>query len=137
MTTRPTWALVVETTQGIGQRKHMVARVLAHVGGSREEALAELERQARSYVPEHPSSPRRRRLLRTGDGFLLVVEGAWQTFATRFTVAEPVVEAAGVPEPVVEAPPPAPPRPTAEQLAELDADGVPVLPSWLGRRDLS
>lgn len=149
MSTRPTWALVVETTQGIGQRKHMVARVLAHVGGSREEALAELERQARDYVPEHPSSPRRRRLLRTGDGFLLVVEGAWQTFGTRFTVAElledsaapaapePVVEAPPAPEPVVEAPPPAPPRPTAEQPAELDADGVPVLPSWLGRRDLS
>ncbi|GGW91383.1 hypothetical protein GCM10010297_11450 [Streptomyces malachitofuscus] len=144
MSTRPTWALVVETTQGIGQRKHMVARVPAHVGGSREEALAELERQARSYVPEHPSSPRRRRLLRTGDGFLLVVEGAWQTFATRFTVGELPADSDTSPDPRPEAAgKPAPAEPPAEvdraafDPAEVDEDGVPVRPAWLGRRDLS
>ncbi|MFI8092518.1 hypothetical protein ACIF9R_30050, partial [Streptomyces sp. NPDC086080] len=99
MSTTTTWALVVETTQGIGQRKHTVARVLTHVEGSREAALAELERQARGYAPEHPGSPRRRRLLRTGDGFLLVVDGSWQTFASRFTVGELLADSEAPPAP--------------------------------------
>lgn len=146
MSTRTTWALVVETTQGIGQRKHMAAEVLAHVEGSREEALAELERRARGHVPEHPSSPRRRRLVRTGDGFLLVVDGAWQTFASRFTVGELLADsdAPPDPEPVAarSAPPPdVPDEPAAPAVApggadepdELDEDGIPVRPAWLGR----
>ncbi|NHI10047.1 hypothetical protein STPH2_5414 [Streptomyces sp. KO7888] len=130
---------------GTGERKHTEAQVVGHVNGSRQEALAELERRARSYSPTHPLSPRRRRLLRVGDGFLLVVDGAWQSFVTRFTVAElledsaapripePEPEAEAAPEPVAEATPPA----SAEaREPELDADGVPVRPAWLGRRDL-
>ncbi|AZM78087.1 hypothetical protein D1J63_26510 [Streptomyces sp. KPB2] len=154
MSAAPTWGLVVETTLGTGERKHTEAQVVAHVTGSREEALAELERRARSYSPTHPLSPRRRRLLRVGDGFLLVVDGAWQSFVTRFTVAElltdsaaprapepepvpeplPEPEAGTAREPVAEA---APPAPVAAREPELDADGVPVRPAWLGRRDLS
>ncbi|BFO20910.1 hypothetical protein SHKM778_72980 [Streptomyces sp. KM77-8] len=149
MSTVTTWGLVVETTVGSAERKHTEAQVVAHIEGTREEAVAELERRARAYVPTHPLSHRRRRLLRDGDGFLLLVDGAWRSFVTRFTVAElledsaapaepdPVVETPPEPEPVVVTPPPAPPRPTPEQLAERDEDGVPVLPSWLGRRDLS
>lgn len=153
MSTAPAWGLVVETTMGTGERKHTEAQVVAHVAGSREEALAELERRARSYSPPHPLSPRRRRLLRVGDGFLLVVDGAWQSFVTRFTVAElltdsaapqapepepeprpePAPEAEAAPEPVAEA---APPAPADARGPELDADGVPVRPAWLGRRDL-
>ncbi|MFD8348231.1 hypothetical protein ACFV1X_04640 [Streptomyces coelicoflavus] len=141
----PAWGLVVETTVGTGERKHTEAQVVGHVNGSRQEALAELERRARSYSPTHPLSPRRRRLLRVGDGFLLVVDGAWQSFVTRFTVAElledsaapripePEPEAEAAPEPVAEATPPA----SAEaREPELDTDGVPVRPAWLGRRDL-
>ncbi|WP_415941085.1 hypothetical protein [Streptomyces sp. 067-1] len=141
----PAWGLVVETTVGTGERKHTEAQVVGHVNGSRQEALAELERRARSYSPTHPLSPRRRRLLRVGDGFLLVVDGAWQSFVTRFTVAElledsaapripePEPEAHAAPEPVAEATPPAP---AEAREPELDADGVPVRPAWLGRRDL-
>ncbi|MDI6515871.1 hypothetical protein QMA61_06655 [Streptomyces coelicoflavus] len=141
----PAWGLVVETTVGTGERKHTEAQVVGHVNGSRQEALAELERRARSYSPTHPLSPRRRRLLRVGDGFLLVVDGAWQSFVTRFTVAElledsaapripePEPEAEAAPEPVAEATPPAP---AEAREPELDADGVPVRPAWLGRRDL-
>ncbi|MGW0301437.1 hypothetical protein ACWDYK_32750, partial [Streptomyces anthocyanicus] len=101
MSTAPAWGLVVETTMGTGERKHTEAQVVAHVAGSREEALAELERRARSYSPPHPLSPRRRRLLRVGDGFLLVVDGAWQSFVTRFTVAELLTDSAAprAPEP--------------------------------------
>ncbi|WP_191876247.1 hypothetical protein [Streptomyces filipinensis] len=133
-----TWALVVETTVGASERKHMEAHVVAHISGSRAEALAELERRARSHSPEHPRSPRRRRLLREADGFLLVVDGAWQSFATRFTVAELLEDsdAPAAPErvPVSSGPVAAPGEPE-EQVAR-DADGVPVKPAWLGRADL-
>ncbi|GAB3179320.1 hypothetical protein [Streptomyces incanus] len=140
-----TWGLVVETTVGGGERKHTEAQVVAHVTGSRAEAFAELERRARNHVPMHPMSPKRRRLLRAGDGFLLVVDGAWQSFVTRFTVAELLEDSAAspAPKPVVEAPAPppaapaAPPGEPAERQAELDADGVPVRPAWLGRTDLT
>ena len=74
-----TWGLVVETTVGTGERKHTGATVVAHVEGSREEALAELERRARAYMPAHPFNHDRRRLLRDNDGFLLVVDGAWRS----------------------------------------------------------
>lgn len=149
MSAVPAWGLVVETTVGTGERKHTEAQVVGHLTGSRQEALAELERRARSYSPTHPLSPRRRRLLRVGDGFLLVVDGAWQSFVTRFTVAElledsaapripepepePEPEADAAPEPVAGA---APPAPAEARESGLDADGVPVRPAWLGRRDL-
>ncbi|MGW7527422.1 hypothetical protein [Streptomyces sp. NPDC054783] len=123
------WALVVETTVGASERKHVEAHVVAHVCGSRADALVELERRARSYAPEHPRSPRRRRLLRERDGFLLVVDGAWQSFATRFTVAELLEDSdapVAVPEPVDE---------PVDQV-ERYTDGVPVRPAWLGRDDL-
>ncbi|MCP8708150.1 hypothetical protein [Streptomyces sp. AC04842] len=74
-----TRGLVVGTTVGTGERRHTEATVVAHVGGSRAEALAELERRARAYVPAHPFHHDRRRLLRDGDGFLLVVDGAWRS----------------------------------------------------------
>ncbi|MGJ3559984.1 hypothetical protein ACR6C2_20555 [Streptomyces sp. INA 01156] len=52
-----TWGLVIETTMGVGERKHTEAYVLAHVTGEHEEALAELERRARSYSPRTPEAP--------------------------------------------------------------------------------
>ncbi|MEU3945094.1 hypothetical protein [Streptomyces sp. NPDC029526] len=165
-----TWGLVVETTVGTGQRKHTEAQVVAHVTGSRAEALEELERRARAYQPWHPTSPKRRRLLRVDDGFLLVVDGAYQSFGTRFTVAELLADSdapaapdpgpGGTREPAPAAPapgsapapqdPPSPdesppggpdtvggPSPGGPDAAgELDEDGVPVRPSWLGRPDL-
>ncbi|MFH8774229.1 hypothetical protein ACIF83_25065 [Streptomyces sp. NPDC085866] len=135
-----TWGLVIETTVGAGERKHTEAHVVAHITGLREEALAELERRARSYSPEHPRSPQRRRLLRQNDGFLLVIDGAWQSFVTRFTAAELLEDSAAptVPEPVVEASavPVAASAEPVEQQVERYADGVPVKPAWLGRDDL-
>lgn len=83
-----TWGLIVETTAGTGEGKHCEAHVLTHVEGTRDEALAELEMRARRYRPDHPLSPKRRRLFRDGDGFLLVIDGARQSYGTRFTLAE-------------------------------------------------
>ncbi|MCF3106413.1 hypothetical protein IPZ58_33325 [Streptomyces roseoverticillatus] len=140
-----TWGLIAETTVGGGDRKHVEAYVLAHVEGEREAALAELGRRARNYVPEHPWNPKRRRLFRHGDGFLLVLDGTWQSYSTRFTIAELLEDSAPAPapaEPPVDPPaePPAPEDsvqpPPAEPSVERDADGVPVKPAWLGRADL-
>lgn len=136
-----TWGLVIETTVGVGERKHTEAHVVAHISGSRAEALAKLEQRARSHSPEHPRSPKRRRLLRDGDTFLLVVDGAFQSFVTRFTVAEVLEDSA----------PPADPDPadqsgkpvasSAESVKQVEverySDGIPVKPTWLGRDDLS
>ncbi|MEV6050715.1 hypothetical protein [Streptomyces sp. NPDC052107] len=133
-----TWGLVVETTVGIGERKHVEAQVVAHVSGTRAEALAELERRARRYAPEHPRSPVRRRLLKEADGFLLVVDGAWQSFATRFTVAELLEDSAApvaVPE-SADADGDSGDRDEPVEQVERYADGVPVKPTWLGRDDL-
>ncbi|MFD5122968.1 hypothetical protein [Streptomyces sp. NPDC058385] len=143
-----TWGLIVEMTVGTGERKHMEASVLAHVDGSREEALAELGEWIGRYTPEHPRSPKRTRVFRTADGFLLVVDGAWQTFSSRFTVAELVKDSAApqpspslVPSPEEAAPPPAAPPEDAAPApsgpaVDRYADGVPVKPAWLGRTDL-
>ncbi|MER8083941.1 hypothetical protein ACFVZR_11400 [Streptomyces sp. NPDC058316] len=142
-----TWGLVMETTVGAGERKHTEAYVLAHLEGTREDALVELERRARNHTPEHPWSPKRRRLFREGGGFLLVIDGAWQSFSTRFTVAELLDDSAAppppaaepepaAPEPEVAPPPPPSPPPSPSSPVERYADGVPVRPSWLGRTDV-
>ncbi|MFC7302652.1 hypothetical protein ACFQVC_00290 [Streptomyces monticola] len=87
MTTR--WGLIVEHTDGMGDSKNWAATVLAHVDGTREQALAELEKRARGYSPQHPASPVSTRLYRTSDGgFLLVNEGSMRTYQCRFSVAE-------------------------------------------------
>ncbi len=143
-----TWGLVVEATVGLGERKHTEAYVVAHVEGSREAALAQLERRARGYAHEHPRSPKRRRLLRSGDGFLLVIDGAWQSYATRFSIAELLEDTDRPPPPPQDTaepcraqgtvPSPAPvPEPSAAADSGCDEDGVPLRPSWLGRTDLS
>lgn len=135
MSTAPAWGLVVETTMGTGERKHTEAQVVAHVAGSREEALAELERRARSYSPPHPLSPRRRRLLRVGDGFLLVVDGAWQSFVTRFTVAELLTDSAAPRAPEPEPEPRPEPAPEAEAAPEPVAAAAPTAPAeWSCKR---
>ncbi|MET9416331.1 hypothetical protein ABZY03_19520 [Streptomyces klenkii] len=141
-----TWGLIVESTVGGGDRKHVESYVLAHVEGERDAALEELERRARDHVPQHPWNPKRRRLFRHGDGFLLVVDGSWQSYSTRFTLAELLEDSAATPapaEPPVPADPPAPAEPAAPADSvqpppdvERDADGVPVKPAWLGRTDL-
>ncbi|MEV5201836.1 hypothetical protein [Streptomyces sp. NPDC053720] len=143
------WGLVIETTVGVGERKHTEAYVLTHAEGTREEALEELERRARIHTPEHPRSPKRRRLFRERDGFLLVIDGAWQSFSTRFTVAELLDDSAAPallpPSPPAEVAPPAtepdpadtvPPPSSTPPPVERDVDGVPVRPAWWGRSDL-
>ncbi|MEV6670617.1 hypothetical protein [Streptomyces sp. NPDC051162] len=141
-----TWGLIVETTVGTGDRKHTSGSVMAHFEGSRDDALRELEARARHFTPQHPMSARRSRLFRTTDGFDLVVDGVWDTFLTRFTVAELLRDSdAPQPPPLPEEAPeetpevpvePVEPRSSVAEAPRYDADGVPVKPSWLGRADL-
>ncbi|MEV5506873.1 hypothetical protein [Streptomyces orinoci] len=152
-----TWGLIVEETLGGSNDKYQETTVLAQVDGTREEALAQLERRARRYVPRHPWNARRRRLFRHSDGFLLVVEGSLHDFGTRFTVAELLEDSEAPPSPAPDATPvsdttpspaaaPAPaeepadappPRPAPPAGTARDADGIPVKPAWLGRTDLA
>ncbi|MYR98359.1 MULTISPECIES: hypothetical protein [unclassified Streptomyces] len=142
----PRWGLLVEQNLGLGgQRRVWSADVLDHVDGTREEALEALRQRAEEYRPVHPASPKRRRLYRERDGFVLVLDGAWQSFHCRFTVIEELYDsAAPVPAPPAVAEPepepvqpPAPVRrravrPAPEPSRAWDAD-VPEVPSWLNR----
>ena len=47
---------------------------------TREEALAEAERQATDFDPPDPFSPQGRMIYRDGDGYLTIVQGAMSTF---------------------------------------------------------
>ncbi|MFJ3704115.1 MULTISPECIES: hypothetical protein [Streptomyces] len=146
----PRWGLVVEQNLGFGRQGRMWSvGVIDHVEGSREEALAALRVRAERFEPVHPSNPKSRRLYQEADGFLLVVEGVWQPWHCRFTVAEQLYDSAA-PERLEEEPPAAEPDPTGPTQAvprprepepdpgpppAWDAE-VPEVPSWLGRDDL-
>jgi hypothetical protein len=86
------WGLIVEETEGMGERRTCSATVLEHVRGTRDEALARLEEVARSYTPQHPVSPAEKRLYRTAEGFLLVSQGSMRSYGCRFSVAELVYD---------------------------------------------
>ncbi len=92
------------------ERRVWSAGVMEHVDGTREEALEVLRQRAEAYRPVHPTSPKRRRLYRESDGFVLVLDGSWQSFHCRFTVIEQLYDSAE-PEPE----PPALPEPEQVQ----------------------
>ncbi|WP_374195469.1 hypothetical protein [Streptomyces sp. ISL-87] len=91
------WGLLVEQNLGYGHGgRTWSAGVLGHVDGTRDEALAELRRRAERFEPLHPAKPKRRVLYRDGDGFLLVLDGMWEAFHCRFTVAEQLYDSAAL-----------------------------------------
>ncbi|MET9888020.1 hypothetical protein ABZZ20_33795 [Streptomyces sp. NPDC006430] len=144
------WGLLVEQNLGAGGTHHRMwsVGVVGHVEGTREEAMAELRRRAETFEPMRPRTVRRRVVYQTGDGFLVVLDGAWQVFHYRFSVAEQVYDSAPPPEPDREhhpgsevwVPPapwtaranPKPPALPAEPPKAWDAD-VPASPAWLDR----
>ncbi|MFJ2604384.1 hypothetical protein ACIQOU_34275 [Streptomyces sp. NPDC091279] len=82
------WGLIVESTQGAGEGRQWACEVAGRVTGTREDALRALETFASTYRPTHPRRPKRVRLFRQQEGLLLISEGTFETFHTRFTVAE-------------------------------------------------
>ncbi|WP_137992902.1 hypothetical protein [Streptomyces vilmorinianum] len=154
------WGLIVEQTVGFGNERRMWApAVIAHVTGTREEAMEVLRERARYFQPMHPAKDRRRVLYQDGDGFLLILDGVWQTFHCRFTVAELLYDS-NAPEPEPEPEREREARPEPEEAQEPEPEtvsentpepvrepeppapppawdaGVPARPSWLGRTDL-
>ncbi|MFF4433192.1 hypothetical protein ACFYZ4_29040 [Streptomyces sp. NPDC001513] len=88
------WALLAEQHIGTGEGRDWSIKVLGHVEGTREEAVAALREHAEKYKPQHPLRPKRRALYRDGDSFLLVQDGSWQVFHCRFMVAEQLYDSA-------------------------------------------
>ncbi|MFE4694812.1 hypothetical protein ACFRH6_32755 [Streptomyces sp. NPDC056749] len=147
----PRWGLVVEQNLGYGRQGRMWSvGVIDHVEGSRDEALAALRVRAERFEPVHPANPKSRRLYQQADGYLLVVEGVWQPWHCRFTVAEQLYDSAAASERLEEEPSAAEPEPAGPTKAvprtrdpepdpgpppAWDAE-VPEVPSWLGRDDL-
>ncbi|MFW6691974.1 hypothetical protein [Streptomyces sp. MAR4 CNX-425] len=82
------WGLIIEETDGLGDRKSMSANVLEDFTGTREEAMARLEAHARAYRPQHPANSSHSRLYRTADGFLLISKGSMRSYGSRFSLAE-------------------------------------------------
>ncbi|WP_059009486.1 hypothetical protein [Streptomyces specialis] len=82
------WGLIVEEVVSWGQGQRWGARLLAEMGGTREEALAALWHHAYSYKPRHPTSPQGRLVFREADGFLVINKGATADYPCRFKIAE-------------------------------------------------
>ncbi|MFC5662171.1 hypothetical protein ACFP3U_04145 [Kitasatospora misakiensis] len=82
------WAVVVQETEGVGDDRIWGTKVLAEIEGGREDAVAELKRIVPTYTPQHPFNARRRRLLRDGDSYLLILQGSMRDYHCVFKVWE-------------------------------------------------
>lgn len=88
MTTPTTiWGLIVEEHGSGWNSRYWRPEVLDHLTGTREQAMHALRLRAQNHRPGQPAMARRRLLYQDTDGFLLVVQGATQTFHSRFTLA--------------------------------------------------
>lgn len=143
------WGLLVEQNRGFGRETRVWSMgVLGHVEGTREEALEELRKKVEAFEPTHPRMVRRKVIYREPNGYLMMLDGSWENFHCRFTVAEQVFDSAPPPPPLPPAVEPAPergpwtatprpappPKPSGPPMAR-DAD-VPPAPSRSGRDDL-
>ncbi|NGO69530.1 hypothetical protein [Streptomyces boncukensis] len=83
------WGLIVEELP-VGGNALPLANVLAEFEAvSRREAEELAKPHIRAYTPRHPMTPKRNRLYRTADGWMLVGEGAFQKhYPYHFRVCE-------------------------------------------------
>lgn len=83
----PHWSLIVEPV--VHGNALEVVEVLDEVNGTREEAEARLREHVRRYTPRHPMNPRRTRVYRTDDGYLMLVDGSFnKTYPHRFRICQ-------------------------------------------------
>lgn len=84
----PRWGLFVEPP--VGKDDIDTLELLAEVEGSREEALEHLRNWVVQYKPKYPMRPRRQRLYRMDDGWLVINEGSFgrRYYPCRFRVCE-------------------------------------------------
>lgn len=83
----PIWGLLVEQYTGTTDTKRWSVGVLGHVEGTRDQAMGALRERAETYQPQHPYKVKRRALYETDDGFLLVLDGRYDVYHCRFTLA--------------------------------------------------
>jgi hypothetical protein len=81
------WGLIIEEPRYGGRYE---PRVVGEFTGTREEAMVRLEQLVAEYEGGNEYSSARRRLFRTGDGFLSVHGNGVLTSGVRFSVAEVV-----------------------------------------------
>ncbi|MGP3988520.1 hypothetical protein [Streptomyces sp. 3N207] len=107
-----TWQFLVEQNEPSPDILHRSIEVLGACTGTREQALAALEVQARAYEPEHPWNPRGVEFYQVPDGFVRITESRrnGRRWTCRFLLAELLYDGP-LPVPPIPQPPTAPPRP--------------------------
>ncbi|GAA2092148.1 hypothetical protein GCM10009801_58560 [Streptomyces albiaxialis] len=92
----PRWGVIVVEDGGQGWS---TANVLAeYEAATRAEAEELAKPYIRAYTPRHPMTPKRNRLYRTADGWLLLGEGSFQKqYPYHFRVCELEWDSADVP----------------------------------------
>ncbi|WP_274563060.1 hypothetical protein [Streptomyces spiramyceticus] len=68
------WGLLLDKPARHGE--YIPLELLATVDGTREDAEAHLRELVRLYRPKHPMQPKRTRIYRTVDGWVLIGDGA-------------------------------------------------------------
>ncbi|HEY3465876.1 MAG TPA: hypothetical protein VGL47_12145 [Amycolatopsis sp.] len=86
------WWVVVEEQRGGGDARTWAVTKTKPAGGDRANADEVARRLAFAHEPVHPSSVKERKVLRVGDGYLVIATGRTQTFHFRVTLGETVAE---------------------------------------------
>ncbi|MBO0883265.1 MAG: hypothetical protein J2P17_23600 [Mycobacterium sp.] len=83
------WALTVKQRQNTVDGMMWDTSVIDEVTGTREQALAQLWQHAVNFQPKHPRTDTiRRRVLRDGDGFLVINESRRRVVSCEFRAYE-------------------------------------------------
>ncbi|WP_290056505.1 hypothetical protein [Amycolatopsis solani] len=82
--------MVVEEQRGAGDARAWNVTKTKPAGGDREHADQVARRLAFEHEPVHPSSVKERKVLRVGDGYLVIATGRTATFHFRVTLGETV-----------------------------------------------
>jgi hypothetical protein len=89
------WWVVVEEQRGGGDARAWNVTKTKPAGADREHADEVARRLAFSHEPVHPSSVKERKVLRVGDGYLVIATGRTATFHFRVTLGETVTPPGG------------------------------------------
>lgn len=87
----PHWGLIVEQNirgDGSPQDKRWIGYQLDSVEGTWEQAMQQLLEHVWHFRTRNPTNPRRRRVYREPNGFLLLVAGKTSDYHARFSVCE-------------------------------------------------
>jgi hypothetical protein len=88
------WFVIIEESHGNGEGRQWRVTGVSPAGDSEETAQETALRTAREYQPEHPWSPRHRRIFRmpVPGSFVVEVEGRTATFHFRVSVGQQIYD---------------------------------------------